>query len=178
MRTMNRASRFLLTVVAVAAVSGCATITYEASAAAAAVTMNRPAGTYERVASFETDRRAVFVIASLITVVDADLEEALRREMARAGGDAVINLRIMEQYDIIDFAIGAVQSILLFGAQVVNTRSITIRGDVVRWTGAGGAALDRDPPDHCRAVELEAADGARTGHICVQPGGGLALTAP
>lgn len=177
MRATSRVSGSLLTLVAVAAISGCATINYDAGTAATSVTMNRPAGTYERLASFETNQRAVFVIASLITVIDADLEEALRREITRAGGDAVVNLRIMEQYDIIDFAIGVAQSVLLFGAQIVSTRAITIRGDVVRWTGGAGAALGEELPENCRALEIEA-DTPRTGLICVQPGGRLALSAP
>jgi hypothetical protein len=177
MKATTRASSPLLALLAVAVVSGCATINYDAGTAASSVTMNRPAGTYERLASFETNQRAVFVIASLITVIDADLEEALRREITRAGGDGVVNLRIMEQYDIIDFAIGVAQSVLLFGAQVVNTRAITIRGDVVRWTGGAGAALGETLPDNCRTLEIED-DTPRTGVICVQPGGRLALSAP
>lgn len=178
MRVFTRSYQAVLGLIAVAAISGCATINYNAGAAAGTVTMNRPAAEYERLGSFETNRRAVFVIASLITVVDANLEDALRGEISRAGGDAIVNLRIHEQYDIIDIAIGVVQSALLFGAQIVNTRAITIRGDVVRWTGGAGAALDDDLAEHCRTVALEATEGARTGHICVQPGGGVALTAP
>jgi hypothetical protein len=76
-----------------------------------------------------------------------------------------------------DFAISAVQSTLLFGAQIVSTRAITIRGDVVRWTGGAGAALGETLPDNCRALEIEG-DTPRTGVICVQPGGRLALSAP
>jgi hypothetical protein len=176
MRTMNRFRSAGVLLLIAATVGGCATINYNAGAVAGSVSMNRPAGNYEMVGSFQTSQRAVFVIASLITVVDANLEEALRREMSRAGGDAVINLRITEQYDIIDFAIGAAQSILLFGAQIVNTRAITLRGDVVRFAGGGAeAALGEELLEHCRAVDLDTTDGARTGHICVQPGGRVAL---
>lgn len=176
MRAMNRIRPVGVALLAAAVLGGCATINYDAGDLAESVHMNRAPGTYERVASFETGQRAVFVIASLITVVDADLEEALRREMTRAGGDAVVNLRIMEQYDIVDFAISVAQSVLLFGAQIVNTRAITLRGDVVRFTGDGAeASLGPDLLGHCRAVELDAPDGPRPGHICVQPGGGVAL---
>lgn len=147
----------------VATVSGCATITYEAPLIESMVAMNRAADGvgYERVGDFEIERRAVFVVAQLITVTDAELEDALRRELARTGGDAVINLRIHEEYDIIDFLVAAV------AGGIVNSRAVTLRGDVVRWTEAGAAEALLERAGPCLALDLEEPDGTtRRAHAC------------
>lgn len=156
-----------------AALGGCSTITYDAAISPGAIAMNRGGAmpAYEHVGSFETQRRAVFVILSLITVVDSELEDVVRRELARAGGDAVINLRIHEENDIIDAVIAVAQSILLLGGRIVDTRTITIRGDVVRWTGTAGSAELEVPIEGCRTIALvpEAGagrDGEKAGLIC------------
>lgn len=151
--------------------TACATITYDASTLQSVAAMNRvaPAASYDRVGEFEVSQRPVFVIAQLLTVVDAKLEEALQRELQRTGGDAVLNLRIHEEYDVIDFLIGAAQSVLLFGANIVQTRSVAIRGDVVRWrtgfleTEAGRAWL----AENCRETMV---GDARSAHVCAAPG--------
>lgn len=161
----------------------CATITYDAATVQTVVAMNRvaPEGSYERIGQFEVSQRPVFVIAQLLTVVDAKLDEALNRELQRTGGDAVLNLRIHEEYDVIDFLIGAAQSVLLFGVSVVQTRSVAIRGDVVRWnTGfleseVGAAWLAQN----CRQTEVQGGDGVRSAHLCLAPEpGGAAATIP
>lgn len=154
------------------AVGGCATINYDTGTIQSVVAMNRVAQTaaYERVSSFEEQTRAVFVIADLITVVDSKMADIIQRELARTGGDAVINLRIHEEYDIIDAAIAVAQSALLFGARVVGTRTITYNGDIVRWTG------DTDDLEEelsalagvCAPLEIPQENGSRTAYVCGQ----------
>ena len=144
--------------------SGCATITYDADTIEGLVAMNRiaEAGDYERIGTFEESSRVVFVISQLITLFDADLEDAVRDQLEEWGGDAVINLRIHEENDIVDVLIGGLTS------GWVNTRSVTLQGDVVRWTGSSddlSAALDA----HCHAVQVPAGGTERTGHLCVGP---------
>lgn len=172
----RRAGR-ILALAAVGAIAGCATITYEAPLVESMVAMNRaaPTASYERLGDFESDRRAVFVVAQLLTVTDAELEDAIRRELARTGGDAVINLRIHEEYDFIDVLVGIV------AGGIVNTRAITLRGDVVRWTGEAGEAGQAGQAgergleerlglsERCRPLDVPVAGGAtRTGYACVQ----------
>lgn len=149
-----------------AAASGCATITYDAPLLETMVAMNHaaPTAAYEHVGDFELDRRPVFLIAQLITVVDAELEDALSRELARSGGDAVINLRIHEEYDFVDVVISVV------AGGLVDTRSVTLRGDVIRWTGDRGAGPEAllDLSDRCRSVAVPTAEGgSRTGYACL-----------
>ena len=147
-----------------AALGSCRTITYDAVTLEQMVAMNRAtaARPYERVDTFERKRRAVFLVADLITVMDAELEEALRRELARSDGDAVVNLRIHEEYDLVDVVVG------LIAGGLIGTRSITYRGDVVRWRGEGppGELLETA---QCRAIEVPTGEGdrTRTGYACV-----------
>lgn len=170
MNRMNSAARsrtFGLTAVAgFALLSGaCATINYDAATVQNVVSMNRPApvAAYERVGEFSTKQRPVFVISQLITVVDMNMERDIQRELQRTGGDAIINLRIHEEYDVVDVLIA-----MIVGGWV-NTRSVELRGDVVRWRSAflenGGAEW---LAQSCRDVAVEDGDASRTGHICVQ----------
>lgn len=150
------------------ALPGCATITYEAELVDAMVAMNRAgsAAEAESVGTMDVDRRTVFLVAELITVVDSELDEVIRRELARTGGDAVINLRIEERYDFLDVVVA------VLAGGIVNTRSATLRGDVVRWTGDGdaGEELGAAIPAGCRTLDVPEADGrARTGYACPAP---------
>ena len=174
---LDRAGRRMVGIAAVGVLlmtsSACATINYDAATIQSVVAMNRvaPAGSYERLGEFEVSQRPIFAIAQLLTVVDAKLDEALRRELQRTGGDAVLNLRIHEEYDVIDFLVAAAQSVLLLGANIVQTRSVAIRGEVVRWnTGfleseAGAAWLAQN----CRQTQVGSLDDARTAHLCFAP---------
>ena len=151
--------------------TACATINYDASTIQNVVSMNRvaPPASYEVVGEFESNQRPIFVIAQLLTVRDADLEDAIQRQLQRSGGDAVLNLRIHEEYDIIDFLVGAAQGILLFGANIVQTRSVSLRGDIVRWNTGWLENGGREwLAANCDAVTLEGTTEA-TAHICVRP---------
>lgn len=147
--------------------SGCATINYDAAAVQSVVAMNRvaPAASYTRVGDFEASQRPVFAIAQLLTVVDANLERAIQRELQRSGGDAVLDLRIHEQYDIVDVLIGMVT----FG--LVNTRSAAVRGDVVRWnTGFLENGGEEWLGQACRELEVDGGDGTRrAAYVCIAP---------
>jgi hypothetical protein len=144
------------------AAAACTTITYNADLIDQMVAMNRiaDADDYEYVGRFEEVQRAVFVVADLITVVDADLEEAVRDELDRSRGDAIINLRIHEENDALDVVIG------LIANGWVGTRSVTLEGDVIRWTGAD-ADRDRTLAAHCQEIDVPDTAGARTGYLCM-----------
>lgn len=156
------------------AAAGCATIEYDAVTIENLVALNRvvPEGRFERVGDLDVETRAIFLIAELVTMRDAELERLLRREMVRYGGDAVMNLRITEEYDVIDFLVGAVQGALI-GGGLVNTRRIQLRGDIVRMRGTGG---ERDDglgrlAGACEPLEIPAtADApARIAYVCLAP---------
>ncbi len=146
------------------AVAGCATITYDAELVDRMVAMNRiaEAGDYERVGTFEETRRTVFVVAQLITVIDAELEDAIRAELDRSDGDAIINLRIHEENDVVDVIIG------LIATGWVNTRSVTLEGDVIRWTGED-PDRSRVLAAHCTEIAVPETAGTGTGHVCIRP---------
>lgn len=151
--------------------SACATINYDAATVQAVVSMNRvaPAASYERVGAFEAQQRPVFVISQLITVVDVDLERDIQRALQRTGGDAILNLRIHEEYDVVDVFIA-----LVVGGWV-NTRLVELEGDVVRWnTGFLENGGEQWLGQTCREVAVENPDGSsRTAHVCIAPEEGV-----
>ena len=114
--------------------SGCATITYNATAVnkMVAIAKNETNTDYEVVGKFEYKTRAVFLVFSLLTVKDVKLSEEVNKSLQSTGGDAVVNLSIGEVTDIVDLAISWLQSALIF-VNIANTRSVTIKGDVVKY---------------------------------------------
>lgn len=164
MRARRRTPGIVVLLAALTSLAGCATITYEAELVDAMVAMNRTASAdeVEPAGQMEVSRRAVFLVAELITVADAELDEVIRRELTRTGGDAVLNLRIEERYDFLDVVVA------LIAGGLVNTRSATIRGDVVQWVGGPDAELEEALSDHCRPIQVPAVGEvpARTGHVC------------
>lgn len=162
--TGRRGTRAAVVAALALAAAACSTITYDADLVDRMVAMNRiaEAGDYERVGTFEETRRTVFVIAELVTVIDAELEDAIRAELDRSDGDAVINLRIHEENDAVDVIIG------LIANGWVNTRSVTLEGDVIRWTGED-PDRSRTLASRCREIEVPAGIGARVGHVCMSP---------
>jgi hypothetical protein len=143
-------------------VGACATITYDADLIEGIVAMNRitETGGYERVGTFEETKKVVFVIADLVTLIDADLEDLVGDELSRYDGDAVINITIHEEDDPVDVLVG------LIASGWVSTRTVTIRGDVVRWSGED-EDRSRLLAHYCRPVEVSNPDRDRTGHICL-----------
>lgn len=132
--------------------AGCATIVYEADLVERVVAMNRGARDgYEVVGRFELDRRAVFLVGDAVTVREPHLDREVLAALARASGDAIINLRIVEENGPFDLLVGWAQAALntgqltavnappavgllfLGGGDLVGTRSLRITGDIIRW---------------------------------------------
>lgn len=53
--------------------------------------------------------------------------EFLQTQIAKAGGDAVINLRVRAQYNFIDFLI------TVGTGGLYSTRTVTVSGDVIKY---------------------------------------------
>jgi hypothetical protein len=132
---MTTSHRISVLVGASMMIAGCATLTYDATTVNSMVSMNRPSAgvEYDRIGSFKSERRGVFVIASLLTVMDVELEQTIARELTKSGGHAIINLRIEERDGPIDILIGMAQTVLLSGIRLASTRTVAIRGDVIRF---------------------------------------------
>lgn len=153
---MRPAVRAALAAGLAAVFAGCATITYDAVTVEAMVALNRvaPPDAYERVGRFATEQRAVFLASRLVTVRDAELESAARRALARYGGDAVINLRIVEEFGLIDAVVGAVAQ------ELISTRTIKLEGDIIRWRSPDG------PPGGAEALVRAGCRRAAGGFLC------------
>ncbi|MBA2664968.1 MAG: hypothetical protein H0U74_21960 [Bradymonadaceae bacterium] len=110
--------------------SGCATIHYDGAMLDSIATLNNGLApeNYELITDFEVEHRAVFIVGALVTLVDSQMEEAIEREMRRYDGNAVVNVHFEEVQTAVDVLIGLLQP----AGGLVETRTIRIRGDVVR----------------------------------------------
>ena len=98
---------------------------------------------YEIVGSFEVKKRASWVVFGLVPVSDAQVEEIIRDQIERKGGDVAINVVIEAQYDPVDVVIA-----MLVGG-LFNTRSYTVKGDVARLKKGSmmGSAAHTETPN-------------------------------
>ncbi len=89
---------------------------------------------YDIIGSFNTSKKASWVIFGLVPLNEADVEQIVEREVQRLEGDAATNVVVTAQYDAVDVLVG----IVLGG--IFNTRNYTVTGDIVRHRGGVGAA--------------------------------------
>ena len=106
--------------------TGCATIQLEAPMLDKPISMSRKADTqkaHRTVRHFSRERRAVWLLFGAIPIYVPEMDEIVAKESS--GQDAVTNLSITTEYDVLDILVRAVTQ------GVVYTRSITVEGDVV-----------------------------------------------
>ena len=125
---MKKISIFCLLLAAGLFSGACAKITYDATTLSGFAAMTTPENLpdYEIVGRMKHSTRAVFIAASLLTVKDSQLENAVEKAMAKYDGDAVINVKIEEVTDFTDFLIGAASN------SILNTRHVEVTGDVIK----------------------------------------------
>ena len=130
---MTKICRLFLVLIALVAMTGCATVMYDARSLDAGTSLNQPDGrAYKIVSSFETNDKAGWVIGIIPVNKPAGdnhdyLATLLAEEVRKAGGDAVINLKLRSQNQPLDIIAG----ILTWG--VYSLRTTTITGDVIKY---------------------------------------------
>jgi len=81
---------------------------------------------YTIIKHFSTSTRAWYLLWGLVPISRPDIGEIVAKQSA--GGDGVINLRVVTEYDVVDFLIG-----LFLGYGVTLTsESVKIEGDVIK----------------------------------------------
>ena len=114
--TSHTVSVFFLTIL----FSGCYTVRY-------AIPPEHESGNYEVIEKFEVKKKVSWVIFGLVPVSEAQVESIVKEQVQRYNGDAATNIEIEAQYDAADVIV----AILVGG--LFNTRTYTIRGDIVRF---------------------------------------------
>lgn len=120
--------------------TGCQTITYDALLFDQVASLNKgnlPAE-YTIVGKFSYSTRASFTAYDLITLHHPEIVAEMSKALKVNDGDAVINLSIVEENDIVDILINIFVNSLTTAAfktniDVFSTRSIEITGDVVTF---------------------------------------------
>lgn len=124
---MRRALGVLLVGSAALAMSGCFAMDIDVTGLDPTVYVNREgAGDMERVARFETDTRASWLLWGLVELGEPRVGAAVRREIQREDGTAVVDVEIVTQTTFLDGLISA----LTFG--LYSQRTTFVTGTVVR----------------------------------------------
>ena len=123
---------FIIIVSLVSLTLSCESVIYETHSSDTFVSLTTPNNIddYEVVGELEYNTKAIFLIVQLITIKDSEIDKAINKQVNKFDGDGVINLKIHEQYDIVDVVI----SILVGG--LVNTRTVKVNGDIVKMKPA------------------------------------------
>ena len=126
---------FIATIVLLLAllVFSCESIIYEIHSSDKFVSMTTPKyiGEYKVVGKFNYRTKAVFILLQLITIKDANIDKAIQKQVMIYKGDGIINLKINEQYDFLDFVI-----FVFAGTFYVSIRNIIVTGDIIKLNPA------------------------------------------
>lgn len=118
----KRALRWLGVLACAPLLAGCYTLSYNVDEVYGPATPPPQA-----IRSFKVEVKHHHVVLGLITLGnEAELEEAIAREVKAAGGRAAANVRVVHQFSVIDGLIGAVTNSLYAPTTTV------VEGDVVR----------------------------------------------
>ena len=121
----------------VSLILSCESVIYETHSSEKFVSMTTPKdiGEYEVVGKLKYDTKAVFLVLQLITIKDAEIDKAILKQVNKMEGDGVINLKIHEQYDFVDFVVS------VFAGGILNTRTVKIEGDIIKINPASMTEL-------------------------------------
>ncbi len=128
----------------------CESIIYETHSSEKFVSMTTPKdiGEYKVVGKLKYDTKAVFLVLQLITIRDAEIDKAILKQVNKMEGDGVINLKIHEQYDFVDFVVS------VFAGGILNTRTVKIEGDIIKMNPSSSTGI----PDIDDQIELAILD--------------------
>ena len=144
---------FIVTIVLLLAllVFSCESVIYEIHSSDKFVSMTTPKyiGEYKVVGKLNYRTKAVFILLQLITIKDANIDKAIQKQIMIYKGDGIINLKINEQYDFLDFVI-----FIFAGTFYVSIRSIIVTGDIIKLNPASTTGA----PDMNNEIKLAILD--------------------
>lgn len=144
---------FIVTIVLLLAllVFSCESVIYEIHSSDKFVSMTTPKyiGEYKVVGKLNYRTKAVFILLQLITIKDANIDKAIQKQVMIYKGDGIINLKINEQYDFLDFVI-----FIFAGTFYVSIRSIIVTGDIIKLNPASTTGA----PDMNNEIKLAILD--------------------
>lgn len=120
--------------------TSCTVINYDATSLNNIVAMSPPASDMKVVGKFSWSTKGIFLI-ELLTLKNPDLEKALLSQIGKYRGNGVVNLRIVEVNDVIDYLITWAQFFFI-GIAPISTRTVTLEGDIVMIEGQRGINYD------------------------------------
>jgi hypothetical protein len=80
---------------------------------------------YTIIKHFSVSTRAWYLLCGLVPTDRPDIGEIVAKQSA--GGDGVINLRVVTEYDVVDFLVD-----LFLGYVTITSRKVKIEGDVIK----------------------------------------------
>lgn len=144
---------FIVTIVLLLAllVFSCESVIYEIHSSDKFVSMTTPKyiGEFKVVGKLNYRTKAVFILLQLITIKDANIDKAIQKQVMIYKGDGIINLKINEQYDFLDFVI-----FIFAGTFYVSIRSIIVTGDIIKLNPASTTGA----PDMNNEIKLAILD--------------------
>ena len=141
---------FVITVLSIVSlILSCESVIYETHSSEKFVSMTTPKniGEYEMVGKFKYNTKAIFLVFQLITIKDAEIDKAIQKQVRKSEGDGVINLKIHEQYDFLDFVVA------IFGG-ILSTRTVKVNGDIIKMNPSSSMGI----PDIDDQIELAILD--------------------
>ena len=141
---------FVIVLLLVSLIFSCESVIYETHSSELFVSMTTPKdiSDYEVIGELNYETKAVFLVLQLITITDAEIEQAIEKQVRKFEGDGIINLRIHEQYVFVDFIIS------VFGGGIVSTRTVKVNGDIIKMNPASATRI----PDIDDQIELAVLD--------------------
>jgi len=121
-------SRILLLTLGVM-VLGCYRMTYETAMTRPVLMTGEPGVKYKLIRHFEKTVRPIWILWGLLPIRGVNLGEVLKEELRE--GDAIINLTVESKQGPVDIGIGCLSSLIL--PVGIDTRTVTIKGDVVKF---------------------------------------------
>jgi len=124
---MTRAVLLITLATAMLAMNGCTTVYVNGSGATKPVALTASAEEpFNTVGHFHCAKRAWYVLWGLLPISQPDVGQVA--SSASGTGNAVVNLSVMTQYDLLDVLIDVV-----LGFATITTRSVAIEGDIARY---------------------------------------------